>query len=60
MFVNTERWDVSNIYHVQDDENSGHGIAPQEDTQSDAGMTTSIIYQPGSYLTQEVGVMKVQ
>ena len=60
VFVNTEWCNISNIYHVQDDENSGHGIAPQEDAQSDAGMTTLIIYHQGLYLTQEVGVKKVQ
>lgn len=29
----------SNTHHVQDNENSGHRVAPQEDPQSDAEIT---------------------
>lgn len=50
-----EEWNTifSNTHHVQDNENSGHRVAPQEDTQSDAEMTTFSIYPKGLYLTQE-------
>lgn len=49
----------SNTHHVQDNENSGHRIAPQEDTQSDAEITVYINHW-GSYLKQEANVIKVQ
>ncbi len=50
----------SNTHHVQDNENSGHRVPPQEDTQSDAEKTKCSIYHWGSHLTQENSVIIVQ
>lgn len=42
-----------NTHHVQYNENSGHRVAPQEDSQSDAEITRFFIYHWGMYFTIE-------
>lgn len=36
--IKTLTWFLLNTHHVHDNKNSGHGVASQEDTQSDAEM----------------------